>query len=218
VEARYFENERADVAQFVPAEGARILDVGCGAGALGRLLKERGAREVIGIEEHAGAAALARERLDRVLELDLDRVDALPLEEGSFDCVVCADVLEHLRDPERALMLLRRYVKPDGRLVASIPNVRHANALVPLLLDGRWKYEDAGILDRTHLRFFTTTEVGALLRRTGFAIELAEGTVTPEHPAIPIIAEAVARLGGDAERFRKESRVVQVVVRATPVA
>src|SRR6185436_7844996 len=99
--------------------------------------------------------------------VNLDEADALPLAPASLDCIVCADVLEHLRDPERALRLLLRYLAPDGLLVASIPNVRHASVLLPLLVEGRFRYQDEGILDRTHLRFFTLHEIVELLTRAG---------------------------------------------------
>ena len=89
---------------------------------------------------------------------------------GSFDAIVCADVLEHLREPERLLEQAREWLAPDGRLIASIPNVRH-HSVVRSLLQGNWTYESAGLLDRTHLRFFTRREIEKLFHRAGFAIE-----------------------------------------------
>jgi len=208
----YYRNERPEIAALVPAGARRVLEVGCAAGALGRLLKRRAPREVVGIEIHAPAAAVARRHLDRVLELDLDAIDALPLDEGSFDCIVCADVLEHLRAPERALAVLRRYLAPGGVLIASIPNVRHASVVLPLLVEGRWQYRDEGILDRTHLRFFTAAEIVALFEGAGFRARLAGATKSAEHPVVPALAEVVGRLGGDAAAFREDSAIVQYVV------
>ncbi len=212
----YFGQERAEVAQFVPASARRVLDVGCGAGGLGLLLKRRLDCHVTGIEVHAAAAAVARTNLDRVLELDLEQATALPCAPGEFDCIVCADVLEHLRWPARVLEGLRSYLAPSGVLIASIPNVRHAQVVIPLVLGGRWEYRDAGVLDRTHLRFFTPIEIGRLLREAGFSVHSAHATMTDEHPAVPALAEVVGSLGGDAERFRTESRIVQLVVIASP--
>lgn len=212
----YYRNERPEIADLVPPSARRVLEVGCAAGALGRRLKRRGPCEVVGIEVHRPAAEVARQHLDRVLEIDLDTADALPEDLGTFDCVVCADVLEHLRDPERALRMLRRHLAPTGALIASIPNVRHAAVLLPLLVAGRWQYQDEGILDRTHLRFFTPIEILDLLQRTGFQVGSVAATRTEEHPSIAVLGEAVARLGGDAVRLREESTIVQLVVTATP--
>jgi GT2 family glycosyltransferase/2-polyprenyl-3-methyl-5-hydroxy-6-metoxy-1,4-benzoquinol methylase len=210
----YYRNERHEIAALVPAGARRVLDVGCAAGGLGRLLKSRARCEVVGIESHAGAAEAARHHLDQVLVMDLDAAESLPFEAGAFDCVVCADVLEHLRDPERALRLLRRYLAPEGTLVASIPNVRHASVLVPLLVAGRFEYQAEGILDRTHLRFFTLAEIVAMVERTGFRATGAAATKTPEDGAVGALAPVVAGLGGDAERFREESTIVQYLITA----
>jgi hypothetical protein len=88
---------------------------------------------------------------------------------GSFDVVVCGDVLEHLRDPLGLLRKARNWLRQDGRLIASVPNVRH-HSVIRSLLDGNWTYEPAGLLDRDHLRFFTRREVEKLFYRAGFSI------------------------------------------------
>src|SRR5262249_17562981 len=159
---------------LVPFAARRVLDVGCAAGALGAALKRRGTVEVTGIESHPEAARVARGHLDDVIELDLDAAQALPVAAGPAGPIRCPDVLEHLRDPARVLRLLAAALAPGGTLVASIPNVRHASVLVPLLVEGRWRYADEGILDRTHLRFFTLPEIlelftAACLRITSLA-------------------------------------------------
>lgn len=211
----YYRNERPEIAALVPAEARRVLDVGCGAGALGRLLKTQVAtREVTGIELHPAAAEVAGQHLDHVLRVDLDAVDTLPLSPAGFDCIICADVLEHLRDPERTLRMLATHLAPGGLLLASIPNVRHTNVLLPLLVDGRWQYQDEGILDRTHLRFFTLAEITAMLERCGFEVRSLAATRSDEHAATRSLAKLVSGLGGDGERFREESSIVQFVVTA----
>jgi GT2 family glycosyltransferase/2-polyprenyl-3-methyl-5-hydroxy-6-metoxy-1,4-benzoquinol methylase len=210
----YHLNDRPELAALVPAEARRILDVGCAGGRLGRRLKAGTEREVVGIEVDPAAAAEARRHLDEVWPLDLDAVERLPA--GGFDCVICADVLEHLRDPERALRLLRRALAPGGRLLASIPNVRHASVLLPLLVDGRFTYRDEGILDRTHLRFFTLQEILALLGRAGFAVGAVAAIRSGAPAALEPAAELVGRLGGDAGRFREEATVIQYLVTAVP--
>lgn len=211
----YFCNERAEVAALVPPTTTRILDVGCGAGVLGAKLRARQPCAVTGIERDPVAAGAARNVLDRVVDLDLDLAMPLPFATGAFDCVVCADVLEHLRDPARLLAEFGRVVEPGGILVASIPNVRNSNVLLPLLVLGRWQYEDAGVLDHTHLRFFTRVEAELLLAQTGWRIVRIDATAFDEHPVVPALAAVVGAMGGDAERFRAESSVLQFLIVAT---
>jgi SAM-dependent methyltransferase len=173
----YYECARPEVLARVPTTARRVLDVGCGAGRLGEALKARQPAEVVGIELDPEAAAAARGRLDRVVCGDVERLgeDFGP---AAFDAVVAGDVLEHLRDPAALLRKVRRWLKPGGRLVASVPNVGH-HTVVRGLLAGDWTYESAGLLDHTHLRFFTRRSFGELLARCGFAVEAAESVPGP---------------------------------------
>jgi SAM-dependent methyltransferase len=125
--------------------------------------------------EAAGQAA--RTRLDQVFVGNVETME-LPFAPGSFDAVVCGDVLEHLREPERLLRQARGWLRPGGRLIASIPNVRH-HTVVRALLAGNWTYESAGLLDRTHLQFFTRRAIEDLFRETGFAITDVGATPGP---------------------------------------
>jgi 2-polyprenyl-3-methyl-5-hydroxy-6-metoxy-1,4-benzoquinol methylase len=133
--------------------GKRVLDVGCSTGYLSAPLAERG-NVVVGLELDPQAAREAEPHCERVLVGDIETME-LPLEPASFDVVLCADVLEHLRDPGAALARLRPFlVAPAGRLVLTTPNV--ANWAMRLsLAAGRWRYTDRGLLDRTHVHFFT---------------------------------------------------------------
>jgi GT2 family glycosyltransferase/2-polyprenyl-3-methyl-5-hydroxy-6-metoxy-1,4-benzoquinol methylase len=168
-DAFYFDSPRPEVVALIPSSARRVLDIGCGAGALGALLKQRQVPEVVGIELQPRAAALARERLDQVLEQDVEGPFVeFPAE--SFDCIVCADVLEHVREPEQLLEKIRRWLAPGGCLVASIPNVRH-HSVVTSLIEGNWTYESAGLLDSDHVRFFTRREIEKLLYRQGFELQ-----------------------------------------------
>jgi spore maturation protein CgeB/SAM-dependent methyltransferase len=164
----YFEFARPEVLALVPESAKRILDIGCGTGRLGEALKARQRAEVVGIELYEPAALAARQRLDQVLVGNVEQME-LPFTPGAFDAVVCADVLEHLRQPESLLRQASRWLGPDGRLVASIPNVRH-HSVVGSLLDGNWTYEPAGLLDRTHLRFFTRRDIEQLFQDAGFTL------------------------------------------------
>ncbi|AMV24175.1 putative S-adenosylmethionine-dependent methyltransferase [Gemmata sp. SH-PL17] len=164
----YFEFDRPELLALVPETAADVVDLGCGAGRLGAALKARQACRVVGVEHDPGAAAAARARLDLVLEGDAEALD-WPFPDHSFDAVVCGDVLEHLRDPLALLKRVRAWLRPEGVLVVSLPNVRH-HTVVRALLGGDWTYEPAGLLDHTHLRFFTRREIEKLLFRAGFAV------------------------------------------------
>jgi len=163
------------VVQLV-GSGHDVLDVGCADGDVGRLLQETGNR-VSGLDRDAEAAEKARADLERVVVADLDTSSLLDhFEAASFDVVVLADVLEHLREPERALREATELLRDGGRLVLSVPNVAHG-ALRLALLQGRWTYTEAGLLDRTHLHFFTRTSLLQLLEGVGLAVDDLRATV-----------------------------------------
>jgi 2-polyprenyl-3-methyl-5-hydroxy-6-metoxy-1,4-benzoquinol methylase len=148
-------------------DGKRVLDVGCSSGYLARPLVERGC-SVVGIERDPTAAAAARAVCEEVIVGDVEEID-LPFEPGSFDVVVCGDLLEHLRDPLRFLRRVRPLLRTGGRLVLTTPNV--ANWTVRLrLLAGQWRYAERGILDRTHVHFFTRTTLVETLRDAGYRV------------------------------------------------
>lgn len=145
-----------------------ILDVGCGAGNVCASHAAAGI-EVVGVEPDGGAADQAETRYASVHRGTLN--DFSP--STSFEQVVLADVLEHMEDPWSALVQVREeLLVPDGSVIASIPNVRHWTVVVDLLLRGRWEYTDAGLLDRTHLRFFTRTSVVDMFSRTGYELSV----------------------------------------------
>jgi methionine biosynthesis protein MetW len=201
----YFEFDRPELRELVPAGAARVLDVGCGAGALGGALRAERGIEVMGLEISADAAAHARERLDAVIEADLDQLEELPFERRSFDAMVFGDVLEHLHDPHRLLRALRPWLADGGALVCSIPNVGHWSVVLPLLTQDRWPYADAGLLDRTHVHFFTLAEADLMLRECGFAIESAATTTLPQPPpaAVEHLTRFLTALGGDESAGRR---------------
>jgi len=165
----YFEHPRPELLERVPASAKRVLDVGCGAGRFGEALKARQSCEVWGIEHEPEVAEVAKSRLDRVFAVDAEAINR-ELDGSAFDCIVCGDVLEHLRRPRQFLRQARQWLSPDGRLVASLPNVRH-HSVVRGLLEGNWTYEPAGLLDDDHVRFFTRREIEKLFFRAGFAVE-----------------------------------------------
>lgn len=213
----YFDHVRPELASLVPEHARRIVDFGCGRGALGAHLKERQGAEVIGVELFDDAAAVAAERLDHVVRADLDTLASLPVEEGTVDVAIFGDVLEHLRDPHRLLGVTRRYLKPFGRIVCSIPNVKHFSVVVPLLVGDRFEYTDAGLLDRTHVHLFTLEEIDAMLRETGFeAVQLAATNVGALPERYRVLAEVAGRLGADPRETAARLEAYQYLVVATP--
>ncbi len=168
-EASYYEYPRPEVLERVPTWARRVLDVGCGAGCLGESLKQRQTCEVWGIERDERAACRAQQRLDKVLCADVETLGEQWADE-SFDCVVCADVLEHLRDPLSTLRGFSERLTDRGSVVASVPNVRH-HSILNAVLNGNWTYEHAGLLDSDHLRFFTRREIEKLFFRAGYEID-----------------------------------------------
>ena len=164
----YKSTERWEVIPFVPPV-ERMLDVGCNEGAFGAVFVARGVH-VYGIEPNATAAKVAATRLTAVT---VGRYpDDLP--SGLFDCIVFNDVLEHMADPARALAAAKGHLLPGGTVVASIPNVRNVGVLAPLVLRGRWDYGEWGILDRTHLRFFTKATMRELFEAAGYVVKRQE--------------------------------------------
>lgn len=157
--------------------GSRVLDVGCGTGSVTRRIRERCRAEVIGIEpspERAQAAIAS----GLVVHQDGFPSTLLP-PDGTFDVVLFADVLEHLVDPGGALAAARAYLRPGGYIVASIPNVAHWTVRVELLR-GRFDYYKWGIMDATHLRWFTETSARRLFYAAGFDVEFYSASAGTE--------------------------------------
>lgn len=162
----------------IPACGS-VLDVGCASGGLLASLGDRAVRRV-GIEVDPSAAAAARHNADEVYTGAVDDVDP-----GSerFDVVVLGDVLEHVAHPAATLARVATWVAVGGRLVVSLPNVAHWSVRLPLTI-GRWDYDDTGILDRTHLRFFTWSSGARLVEQSGLEI-------VGRRPVVPSLATHV---------------------------
>jgi 2-polyprenyl-3-methyl-5-hydroxy-6-metoxy-1,4-benzoquinol methylase len=189
--------------------GKRVLDVGCSSGYLARPLVERGCT-VVGIESDPAAAQAARTVCGDVLVGDVESMD-LPFEYGSFDVILCGDLIEHLREPEQFLTRMRPYLRGRGRLVLSTPNV--ANWTMRLgLLAGRWRYTERGILDRTHLHLFTRTSLIETLEGAGYRLVDLDFTVPVPMVGTPRVERAAHALG----RLRPQLLAYQFVVAAEP--
>jgi 2-polyprenyl-3-methyl-5-hydroxy-6-metoxy-1,4-benzoquinol methylase len=161
--------------------GRRLLDVGAADGLLGRHLTARGWK-VTGIEADPAMAAAGAAHCERMLVADLNR--GLPTLDGDFDAIVCGDVLEHLADPAAVLRALVGALAGDGEVTVSVPNVAHLWMRLSLLA-GRFDYAERGILDRTHLRFFTRRTLDALLAGAGLRAVRAVATPVPLYQVVP---------------------------------
>src|SRR5690606_14876801 len=117
------------------------------------------------------AAAQAKNNLDVVIQGDIVNME-LHFEEKTFDLIIFADVLEHLSAPESALNNVLPYLKNNGRVIVSLPNVRHFSVLLPLIFKDSWEYQDRGIMDKTHLRFFTRSSAVKLIEESGLEVKL----------------------------------------------
>lgn len=173
-EQYYFQSQRKEMTSFIPESAQALLEIGCGAGAFASHLKTQRSIVVTGIEPQRSAFELASRTLDSVLNLDVDAGIA-QLQGQQFDCIVFNDVLEHLVDPWDALKKVRDLLAPGGCVVASIPNIRYMPTFKEFVLSGNWRYQQDGVMDRTHLRFFTKRSIGDLFASSGYDISLLQG-------------------------------------------
>ncbi len=165
-------SRRSDLVAFIPTSVKRVLDVGCSVGALGYQLKQRQAAYVAGIEYDAEMGKHAASVLDHVIVGDAETVSLEDTARGElFDCIVFADILEHLRDPWNTLARYVSLLKPGGYVVTSLPNIRHFTTILNLLVTGYWPYRTRGIHDRTHLRNFTKRNIEELFEFANMRIQ-----------------------------------------------
>jgi len=200
-------------------EQKSVVDFGCATGYLARLLTQRGC-SVVGVEISPEAAVIAEQFCERVIVADLDFTPVAEIfPDETFDVAVFGDVLEHLRDPWKMLEQVRSILKPEGYVVASIPNIAHG-AIRLALMQGRFDYEKQGILDNTHLRFFTRKSVEDLFENSGYLIDTWDRTTVPVfsgHEVLPRISreefhpEVVRQIESETE-----AETVQFIVRAYP--
>jgi 2-polyprenyl-3-methyl-5-hydroxy-6-metoxy-1,4-benzoquinol methylase len=200
----YLDFVNTGVLQMIDGTPRNVIDLGCAGGSLGAALKQRfPAAHVVGVEAGSGAAKKAAERLDRVVHARLEDFD--PGREGfaprAFDTVIAADVLEHLVNPWQLLVTLRPYLTPNAQVIASIPNVRNLWLVARLLTEGRWEYTERGLLDVTHVRFFTLDDMRRMFEETGYRAE-GYGSVI-----LPSLREAYAAYQGKGAKTLKFGRL-----------
>ncbi|MFD0769530.1 class I SAM-dependent methyltransferase [Bacillus sp. CGMCC 1.60114] len=212
----YYEGANPYLLKHIKEEWKEVLDIGCSRGGLGAAIKEKGIR-VSGIEAFEEAAQIAKAKLDHVIRGNIETME-LPYEKEQFDCIIFGDVLEHLFDPWAVLEKVKPYVKQGGVILTSIPNVAHISVLIPLL-NGDWTYEKAGLMDKTHIRFFTFKEMLRLFVNAGFSIHQVERVYVNSDTYTPIIQDLyeVCKKYNIGSNFMAETIVYQYVIEAMKV-
>ncbi len=162
----YFSLERQIFKNAVNGYGLKILDIGCGTGILGAYFKKNQKCEVYGVEINESAYKVAVTNLDNVIKGNFELI-SLPYENNYFDYIIMGDVLEHLINTVDSINKLTPHLKDSGSILITIPNIRHWKTLMKLLFFDKWKYESSGILDYTHMRFFTKKSIVELLVENG---------------------------------------------------
>lgn len=172
--SNYYKAYRKEMLDFLPANSKTVLDIGCGNGTLSAVLKEQYGIETWGIELMDSEAIKAKEVMHQVLVGPCENlIPELP--DNYFDAVYLNDVLEHLSNPNEVLKQLKSKLKPSGVIISSIPNIRYHKALIEIVFRQDFKYQESGILDFTHLRFFTSKSIQRMYRELGFEIILHKG-------------------------------------------
>jgi len=166
-------SKRPEMVQFLPSEYSKVLEVGCNVGKFAAVVKDKPC-EYWGIEPFEEAAKVAKTKMDKVSVGFYDDI-ANEIPDNYFDLVIANDLIEHLEQPWNFLRSIKRKMTVNSSIVISIPNVRYYWNLRELLFCKDWKYVDCGILDITHLRFFTEKSIIRLLNENGFEIEMMKG-------------------------------------------
>ena len=218
----YYQNSNPDLLARIPLTGRDVLEIGCGAAGMARAYLARNpSAAYTGVELFETVARQAAEHLSDVLVGDIEQpstMDALDRVRGDrlFDVLVCGDVLEHLHDPWRVLSQLRSRMAPGAVCVVCIPNVGHWSVLQQQL-KGRWDYADAGLLDRTHLRFFTLETAVEMLQQAGWSMVDAKPRVlwpAETETAVSALAVVAQTMGLDPQKLRRDLSAFQWIIRA----
>jgi len=164
----YFLNNRNEMLEFLPQNPQRLLDIGCGGGDFGALVKKTYNNEVWGVDLSKKAIERAKAQIDHAILGEFSSNIDLP--DNYFDVITFNDSLEHFPDPLPALELCKKKLAPGGVIVCSLPNVRYIDNVIHFLVDMDWKYTECGILDYTHLRFFTKKSMERLFINAGYKV------------------------------------------------
>jgi len=214
------ENHNPDLLKLIPGNARKIIEVGCSSGALAREYKKiNGDCQYIGVECTSEYAKLAERYCDSVIELDIESANEDFFRNSlTCDCWIFGDVLEHLRDPWSLLSKIRKIIPDNGSVVACIPNAQHWSVQARLSC-GDFKYENSGLLDKTHLRWFTKRTIVEMFHDAGFKITEAGARIFNEpdrEKVLPAIKSMAASIGADPDMAAKDALPLQYVIRAVP--
>jgi 2-polyprenyl-3-methyl-5-hydroxy-6-metoxy-1,4-benzoquinol methylase len=173
-DGEYYSYSRPELLKFIPKGIKSVLDIGCGEGNFGELLKSKDNYTVWGVEYDSTAAIKAEKKLDKVINADFDS-SVTTLAGQKFDLICFNDVLEHLVNPVETLIKCKELLTETGYILASIPNIRWYPVVLSLLRYKDFKYQEAGVMDKSHLRFFTKKSMIRLFEETGYEILEVEG-------------------------------------------
>jgi SAM-dependent methyltransferase len=209
-----------DLLKLMNRAYATVVEIGCSRGSLARAYRQLFSQPYyVGVDIDPENADAAREHCDSVISGDIENLDAEQWESlFPSDCWVFGDSLEHLRDPWALLRKVRQSIRDPGEILACIPNAQHWSVQARLA-SGSFFYEDAGLLDRTHLRWFTRTTIIDLFESTGFSIREMFPRIFDEPMKsrfLPSIASLAAAAGSDQETALRDSLPLQYVLRAVP--
>ncbi len=176
----YYANVRHDLISLISkrGEGLKVLEIGAAYGETLYFLKEQGiATEAVGVELYEDIKNKENYKpLDRFIFANIEETDFTEYE-GYFDIILLPDVLEHLVEPKKVLAKVKKYLNPDGEVLVSMPNIRHYSAIKKIVFKGDFRYEESGIFDYTHMRFYCRKNIKELLETSGFTVQYSEGSV-----------------------------------------
>jgi len=220
----YYSQKREEIISLIPESAKKILDVGCGTGEMGAALQSMG-KFVTGIEREGDIASIASGRLSNVIKGDIEQIDLNSIDE-QYDCIVFGDVIEHLINPEETFNKVTKLLSNSGSVIVSVPNVRNIS-IISQLIEGNWTYQKAGILDETHLRFFTFREIERMLSRNGFRIDSIKtncvlpkelGNLNYDSRGLTSIKVGRTTINDLTEEDIKDFFTIQYIVKASKVA
>lgn len=210
-----------DLFKMIPPNARRVVEVGCMHGAMAQAVRGQFPDvDYTGIDIDPDYAQVASAHCQRTFSADIERIDAAQWDSlFPSNCWIFGDCLEHLRDPWEILRKIRRRIDADGCLVTCIPNAQHWT-LLSKLATGLFRYEDSGLLDRTHIRWFTRITMLEMFADTGWKVEAGVSRAFPPQPQQEAHLDAIRRLalagGGDPQQATQDATVFQYVFRVVP--
>lgn len=214
------ERHNPDLLKLIPNHASKLVEIGCSSGALAREFKILSPKcHYLGIEVDPHYAELAKRFCDDSQVCDIESADdSFWIKNTDRDCWIFGDTLEHLKDPWRILKKIRSIIPEEGSVVVCIPNAQHWSLQVKLCI-GNFRYQDSGLLDRTHLRWFTRQTIFEMFDQSGFKVEVGFPRIFNEPNRelfIPLIEKMATIAGADPKMAASDALPLQYVLRAKP--